>query len=332
MFTHLWSACASRARERLLLNVLRLTRSGAVAMLVMSCSAHAHGIAGNRFFPGTLTFDDPAVNDEAILPNFSSAKHPGEGGDVADDKYNWAFSRLLTEKLAVGIDSGWIHRNWGVAQRSGFDITNLTVKGEVYRSNLHEILVSAGLSWGIGHSGAQGVNANAPDLIRPGIFFGKGFGDLPDGLAWLRPFGITGAVTLDHPMTGMSVNSGIDTETGQLGPMLTRNVDTLHWGFAIEFSTLYLTNRFTPGKLPKQEPLNQLVPLIEFSFDSPRGEKTSATMNPGLSYVAVSWQVAVEAIVPLNSEAGRSIGARAQLLLFLDELIPSLFGKPLLSR
>src|SRR5262249_49420767 len=75
-----------------------------------------------------------------------------------------------------------------------------------------------------------------------------------------------------------------------------------------------------------------LVPLVEFSFVSPRGEKTVATMNPGLSYVAVSWQVAAEAIVPLNSEAGRSIGARAQLLLFLDELIPSLFGKPLLSR
>jgi hypothetical protein len=123
----------------------------------------------------------------------------------------------------------------------------------------------------------------------------------------------------------------IDPQTGQFGPMLTSNVDTLHWGFAIEFSTLYLTNRFTPGKLPKDEPLNQLVPLVEFSFDSPRGQKTSATMNPGLSYVAVTWQVAVEAIVPLNSEAGRSVGARAQLLLFLNDLIPSLFGKPLLS-
>jgi hypothetical protein len=55
-------------------------------------------------------------------------------------------------------------------------------------------------------------------------------------------------------------------------------------------------------------------------------------VNPGLSYVAVSWQVAAEAIVPLNSEAGRSIGVRAQLLLFLDELIPSVFGKPLLSN
>jgi hypothetical protein len=133
-------------------------------------------------------------------------------------------------------------------------------------------------------------------------------------------------------MTGTSINSGIDPVTGQLGPMLTRNVDTLHWGFALEFSTLYLTGRFTPGKLPKEEPLNQLVPLVEFSFVSPRGEKTAATMNPGLSYVAVTWQVAAEAIVPLNSEAGRSVGARAQLLLFLDDLIPSLFGKPLLSR
>ena len=110
--------------------------------------------------------------------------------------------------------------------------------------------MAAGLTWGIGHSGAQSVGANAPDLILPGIFFGKGFGDLPDSLAWLRPFGITGAVTLEHPMTDAATNFGIDAQTGQLGPMLTRNVDTLHWGFAVEFSTLYLTNRFTPGKLP----------------------------------------------------------------------------------
>jgi len=55
-------------------------------------------------------------------------------------------------------------------------------------------------------------------------------------------------------------------------------------------------------------------------------------MNPGLAYVGGAWQVAAEAIVPLNTEGGSRIGARAQLLLFLDELIPSLFGKPLLGR
>ena len=59
-------------------------------------------------------------------------------------------------------------------------------------------------------------------------FFGKGFGDLPDSLSWLRPFAVTGAVTLEHPLAGSSTNFGIDPETGQLGPTLTRNVDTVH--------------------------------------------------------------------------------------------------------
>jgi hypothetical protein len=100
----------------------------AIAMLGGVHAAHAHGIAGNRFFPGTLTFDDPAVADEAILPLFSSWKHPGEGGDVIDNRFNWAFFRLLTPNLGVGIDSGWIHRDWGTSLRSGFDVTTLTIK------------------------------------------------------------------------------------------------------------------------------------------------------------------------------------------------------------
>ena len=341
MFTHGQLACASRRREERLVHrprsddrrICGLARWLVAVAIVAGAShaAQAHGIVGNRVFPGTLTFEDPAVMDELVLPAMT-LKHPGEGADVTDNRIGWSFTRLLTSTVSIGFESGWIHRNWGVAQRSGFDTTLLTIKDLLYKNEQHEVMISTGLAWGIGHSGAQGVDASKPDTILPGIFFGKGFGDLPDGLSWLRPFGITGAVSLEHPMTGTSINFGIDSQTGQLVPMLTRNVDTLHWGFAVEFSTLYLTSRFTPGKLPKQEPVNQLVPLVEFSFDSPRGQKTSATMNPGLSYVAVTWQLAVEAIVPLNSEAGPSVGARAQLLLFLEDLVPSLFGKPLLGR
>ena len=303
----------------------------ALAAPPLSQTAYAHGIAGNRFFPGTLTFDDPAVADEAILPNFSSLNHLAGGGDVTDNRINWSFTRLLTPTVGVVIDNSWIARNWGVTKRSGFDVTNVGIKWAIYRDNPHEALLSASLAWGIGNSGAQGVDANAPHTIKPGLFFGKGFGDLPDNLSWLRPFGVTGAVVLEHPTGSVSTNLGIDPISGQLGPMMTRNVDILHWGFAVEFSTLYLTSRFTGGP-PKEEPLNQLVPLVEFAFDSSRGTKSIATMNPGLSYVAVTWQIAVEAIVPLNSASGHNIGARTQLLLFLDDLAPSLFGKPLLSR
>jgi hypothetical protein len=303
----------------------------ALAAPPLSRTADAHGIAGNRYFPGTLTFDDPAVADEAIVPNFSHLNHPDGGADVTDNRINWSFTRLLTPTVGVVIDNSWIARNWGVAKRGGFDVTSVGLKWEVFRDNPHETLLSAALAWGIQNSGAQGVNASAPDTIRPGLFFGKGFGDLPDSVSWLRPFGVTAAIVLEHPTGSVSKNFGVDPISGQLGPMVTSNVDILHWGFAVEFSTLYLTGRFTGGP-PKEEPLNQLVPLVEFAFDSSRGTKTIATMNPGLSYVAVTWQIAVEAIVPLNNASGRSIGGRAQLLLFLDDLAPSLFGKPLLSR
>jgi hypothetical protein len=299
--------------------------------LITPQTAYAHGIAGNRLFPGTLSFDDPAVADEAILPNFSNLNHPADGGNVTDNRINWSFSRLLTPTVAFVVDNSWIHRDWGVSQRSGFDVTNLAVKWEVYRNNLHETLVAASLTWGIGHSGAQGVGANAPNTIKPGIFFGHGFGDLPESLTWLRPFGITGAVVLEHPTGGIATNLGIDPLSGQLGPTLTRHVDMLRWGLAIEYNTLYLTKRIGNG-LPKEEPLNQFVPLVEFAFESASGKKTIATMNPGLSYVANTWQIAVEVIVPLNRESGHGVGARTQLLLFLDDLAPSLFGKPLLSR
>src|SRR6266446_3010839 len=92
-----------------------------MAILGFAHAAHAHGIAGNRFFPGTLTFDDPAVADEPIVPLFSTFKHPAEIGDgnVVDNAFNWSLFRLLTPTLGIGVDSGWVHRNWGVGGRSG---------------------------------------------------------------------------------------------------------------------------------------------------------------------------------------------------------------------
>ena len=51
---------------------LPILEAAAVAsLLVWAHTVHAHGIAGNRYFDGTLGFDDPAVADEAILPLYS---------------------------------------------------------------------------------------------------------------------------------------------------------------------------------------------------------------------------------------------------------------------
>jgi hypothetical protein len=86
----------------------------AAATLAISHAAQAHGIVGNRIFPGTLAFDDPAVMDELVLPAASSLKHPGEGADVTDSRIGGSFTRLLTSTVSIGVESGWIHRSWGV--------------------------------------------------------------------------------------------------------------------------------------------------------------------------------------------------------------------------
>ena len=74
-----------------------------IAVLVSASSAQAHGIAGNRYFPGTLTFDDPAVADELFIPVYSRLDYPTrEGGEATDDSFTITFQRLLTPKLPVG--------------------------------------------------------------------------------------------------------------------------------------------------------------------------------------------------------------------------------------
>ena len=64
--------------------------------LVWAETAHAHGIAGNRYFDGTMTFDDPAVADEAVLPLLTYQQFPTQGSAVSENRINAAFARLLT--------------------------------------------------------------------------------------------------------------------------------------------------------------------------------------------------------------------------------------------
>ena len=259
----------------------------AVFLLTSTSSALAHGIAGNRYFPGTLTFDDPAVADELFLPLYAHLQHPTrEGGEATDDAFSLTFLRLLTPRLAVGGDCTWLRRaRDGFSTRSGFGITHLLIKGLVYENDPHETLMSASLIWGIGGFGTKAVGGYGPNAVQPSLTFGKGFGDLPDSLKWVRPFAIAGAIAPEFPINGRTKTLLFDPSIGQSHYGYMHNPDIVHWGFALEFSTLYLTSRFNGGP-PKREPLNQLVPLIEFPVDTTisGGRFTNAaTMNPGLS-------------------------------------------------
>jgi hypothetical protein len=91
--------------------------------------------------------------------------------NTTENRINRAFARLLTPTLALTADSGWLHQNWPVGHTSGFDKTDIGLKYEAFRDNRRETLVSVSLA----HSGAQGVGADAPNTIQPGVFFDKEF-------------------------------------------------------------------------------------------------------------------------------------------------------------
>ena len=291
----------------------------------------AHGISGNRLFPGTSAFDDPAVADELII-EATRLRHPAEDGNpVTDTSLAWSFMRLLTPDIAIGFDNIVTERTRaGFEDQAGQGLTHITLKGLLYKNEPEEVLLSGGLKWGIGGSGDKAIGAGQGNALEPGIFFGKGFGNLSGDFDWLRPFGITGAITADLPLDGTYKAFGITRGANALGPIQVCDCEMVHWGFSIQYSTLYLNPEFGRAA-PKKEPLNQFIPLVEFEFDLPRGQKTAATMNPGLAYVGDTYQVSAEAILPLNHEAGSGIGIRAQILFFIDDILPSVFGKPLLS-
>src|SRR5215831_12951048 len=72
-------------------------------------------------------------------------------------------------------------------------------------------------------------NTNAPDTIQPGIFVGKGFGDLPASLSWLRPFAITGAVVDEIPLGTVGRAFAPNLASGGFDSVVSPAVETLHW-------------------------------------------------------------------------------------------------------
>ena len=57
--------------------------------------------------------------------------------------------------------------------------------------------------------------------------------------------------------------------------------------------------------------------------------QTTGAIQPGLIYITGTYQVAVEAVIPLNGASGHGVGVIAQLDLYLDDLLPDTLGKPI---
>ncbi len=287
-------------------------------------TSDAHGFAGPRFFPATLTTDDPFVADELSLPTLSTVRTPDDGGtrefDVSID-----LAKRLTPYLdiEIGVNLTNLFRHHG-SDKTGFSNLELGSKFQFYTNEPHEFILSLGVNIDVGGTGNRQVGRDPFTTWSPGLFFGKGFGDLPASLPWLRPFALTGNLSVDIPSSA-STRSDDDVD---------RNPVSLETNFALEYSFIYLQEHVRDVGL--KAPFNRLIPLVEFVIDTPldRGQagRTTGTVNPGVIWSGRYCQFGVEAIIPLNDRSGHNVGVLGQLHFYLDDLFPHTLGKPLFGK
>jgi len=301
------------------------------ALFVTPASVSAHGFAGSRFFPATLSTDDPFVNDELSLPTVSTIVTPDEGG-TRDTEIAVDIAKRITPNLAVEVGEGFINlKPRNDSSQSGFGNLELAAKYEFFENDEHETILSVGAGVGIGGTGSTRVDADSFTTWAPGLFFGKGFGDLPDTVSFLKPLAVTGQVGVAIPTSASTRTVTVNETTGEREIDIERHPDVLEWGFAVEYSIIYLQEQVRDIGL--HPPFDRLIPLVEFAFETPlnRGQEgqTTGTINPGLIWSGKYFQVGAEAMIPVNSRTGNDVGFIAQLHFYLDDLFPHSLGRPL---
>jgi hypothetical protein len=312
-------------------NLALCTVSVALASVAAADAAFAHGTAGKRFFPATLTTEDPFVADELSLPTISTIKTPAsdEAPATRETVFSADVSKRVTENLGVGFGAAYkqLRPEGGDTQR-GFDNAAASFKYKFYQNNERETILSAGVDWDIGGSGSKRVGAESFSTVTPALFFGKGFGDLPDSAMYLRPIALTGSVGIGIPTRANSSSLNDDGDV-----VIERHPHMLKLGLAVEYSLPYLQAFVKDVGL--REPFNQLIPVVEFALTTPldRGRgPTTGTINPGILWAGRYVQLGLEAVVPINHQTGSRVGWIAQLHFFLDDLFPTTIGKPIFGK
>ena len=292
-----------------------------VALGATPASAVAHGVVGQRFFPTTFAVDDPFVNDELSLLGHSSVANAEAGGPrQRTTSLGVGYSKTILAGFGVELDGQyrWI-QDAGGGSASGFGNLEATLKYQFLTSEAHEALLSVGVSDAIGGTGSRGVGAERSSTVSPTLFFGKGLGDLPPSVEFLRPVAITGVVRPSFPTQRTTDGA--------------HNLTTLTWAFTVQYSLMYLQTAVKD--IGFGAPFDRMVALVELPMqtclEAGCAGRTTGSVNPGVAWIGSYVELGAAAEIPINSRRGESIGAFLLLHVFIDDLFPRSIGRPIIS-
>jgi hypothetical protein len=220
--------------------------------------------------------DDPGVADEASLPTIQYQRNAADGGPgpTHETDLSFEYDKRITENFGFAINDGLnIFQTDHAKTATGFQNLYVTAKYEAYVNAEHEFITSFGLVREFGgtatvHEGGDRFGATAPV-----VYFGKGFGDLPIGLA--RALGITGELSYSVADIKLKGVSSTDMSTG-LTTTTFNNGSNNQWsgGLSLQYSFSYLKNQVKDFGF--SDFVNRLVPTLEVTWSSPAGSPSTA--------------------------------------------------------
>ncbi len=296
---------------------LRHAASAAAILAMLSVPlAHAHGFAGARFFPATIQTDDPFVADEGSLPTITWQPTAPDGTKETD--YGFDLAKRITPNFGFTLAEQWrFVRTPGSPSVSGWDTLETGQQYQLFIDAEHESMGLIGLEETWGHTGGKALGQPDFTTLSPTFDFGKGMGDLPDSMRYLRPLAVTGNISVDFPTKASSDGSP--------------NPNVFNFGLAIEYSLVHLQSQVEDLGLPP--PFNRMIPLVEITSGTPFNRdvphSTTGVIAPGVIWSGRYFQVGAEAIFPYGSGQGHGVGAVVQLHFYLDDMFPDTIGKPL---
>ncbi len=261
-----------------------------------------------------------SIHERRVLHarSFDRAERRGWGTAGPDHVTGLGYSKRILPGFGLELDEEfqWLYTA-GEGTASGFGNLEATLKYQFLTSAAHETILSVGISDEIGGTGSSQVGSESFSTISPTFFFGKGLGDLPDSLRFLRPLAITGVVGPSFP-----------TRRTTQG---TENPTTLTWAFTVQYSLMYLQSAVKDVGLGI--PFNRLVTLVELPLqtclNAGCGGQTSWTVNPGIAWIGMYVELGAAAEIPVNPSPGAGIGVFVLVHLFIDDLFPGSVGRPI---
>jgi len=317
-------------------------------LLLATCSEGSAAYVGDRYFPSTLATTVPTAADFYNPPYFVKLPDTSTTPSTREFDSPTTYSRLVTKDWAVFFTETFrVIESANMGTRSGFDNFVIGTQYQLYTNPEHQFVVTVGGTAAIGGTGAPGI-ASSFSTLTPTVYIGKGFGDLPDSAAWLRPLTVSATAAVAVPtesstLTSLGAINIPRTDTGaftSLTPLPTGpttlaeaiNPKILQLGFALEYSLV--TTEYTGANRTGTRYAEGWVPLVEFTtatpLNGPLAGRTTGTVNPGAIWVSRYLQAGVEAIIPMDAHSGRDVGVRAQAHLYLPAIFPGL--KPMFGN